>query len=47
NDTDYVDGKIVTGWQGVKKTFATAEELEKYIKQQGLEYEEKKQLTLL
>ncbi|HDM4110549.1 TPA: hypothetical protein PX250_002784, partial [Staphylococcus aureus] len=32
--------------QGVKKTFDTAEELEKYIKQHGLEYEEQKQLTL-
>ncbi|WRN54589.1 SAV1978 family virulence-associated passenger protein [Staphylococcus aureus] len=34
------------GWQGVKKTFDTAEELETYIKQHGLEYEEQKQLTL-
>ncbi|CAC6309805.1 phage family protein [Staphylococcus aureus] len=42
NDT----GHIVPGWQGVKKTFDTAEELEKYIKQHGLEYEEQKQLTL-
>ncbi|MGZ1578251.1 SAV1978 family virulence-associated passenger protein, partial [Staphylococcus argenteus] len=37
---------IVPGWQGVKKTFDTAEELETYIKQHGLEYEEEKQLTL-
>ncbi|WP_150532040.1 SAV1978 family virulence-associated passenger protein, partial [Staphylococcus aureus] len=29
-----------------KKTFDTAEELEIYIKQYGLEYEEQKQLTL-
>ncbi|HID1537508.1 TPA: SAV1978 family virulence-associated passenger protein, partial [Staphylococcus aureus] len=39
-------GHIVPGWQGVKKTFDTAEELEIYIKQRGLEYEEQKQLTL-
>ncbi|EOR32263.1 phiSLT ORF80-like protein, partial [Staphylococcus aureus subsp. aureus 091751] len=26
------------GWQSVKKTFDTAEELEIYIKQHGLEY---------
>ncbi|HCZ3216253.1 TPA: hypothetical protein O2194_002907, partial [Staphylococcus aureus] len=31
---------------GVKKTFDTAEELETYIKQSDLEYEEQKQLTL-
>ncbi|WP_070006176.1 SAV1978 family virulence-associated passenger protein [Staphylococcus aureus] len=46
NDTYYFHGHIVPGWQGVKKTFDTAEELEKYIKQHGLEYEEQKQLTL-
>ncbi|HFF7910025.1 TPA: SAV1978 family virulence-associated passenger protein [Staphylococcus aureus] len=46
NDTYYFRGHIVPGWQGVKKTFDTAEELEKYIKQHGLEYEEQKQLTL-
>ncbi|WP_242437242.1 SAV1978 family virulence-associated passenger protein, partial [Staphylococcus aureus] len=31
---------IVPGWQGVKKTFDTAEELEIYIKQHGSVYEE-------
>ncbi|CAC6381381.1 TPA: phi PVL orf 51-like protein [Staphylococcus aureus] len=46
NDTYYFHGHIVPGWQGVKKTFDTAEELETYIKQQDLEYEEQKQLTL-
>ncbi len=46
NDTYYFHGHIVPGWQGVKKTFDTAEELEIYIKQHGLEYEEQKQLTL-
>lgn len=46
NDTYYFHGHIVPGWQGVKKTFDTAEELETYIKQHGLEYEEQKQLTL-
>ena len=46
NGTYYFHGHIVPGWQGVKKTFDTAEELETYIKQQGLEYEEQKQLTL-
>ncbi|QNZ21518.1 hypothetical protein FPO74_05320 [Staphylococcus aureus] len=46
NGTYYFHGHIVPGWQGVKKTFDTAEELEKYIKQHGLEYEEQKQLTL-
>ncbi|HEA6579103.1 TPA: hypothetical protein RXH57_002544 [Staphylococcus aureus] len=46
NDTYYFHGHIVPGWQGVKKTFDTAEELEKYIKQHGLEYEEQKELTL-
>ena len=46
NDTYYFHGHIVPGWQGVKKTFDTAEELEIYIKQHGLEYEEQEQLTL-
>ncbi|HDM4380187.1 TPA: hypothetical protein PZV21_001684 [Staphylococcus aureus] len=46
NGTYYFHGHIVPGWQGVKKTFDTAEELETYIKQQVLEYEEQKQLTL-
>ncbi|HDH5186829.1 TPA: phi PVL orf 51-like protein [Staphylococcus aureus] len=46
NDTYYFHGHIVPGWQGVKKTFDTTEELETYIKQHGLEYEEQKQLTL-
>ncbi|HHW9527371.1 TPA: phi PVL orf 51-like protein [Staphylococcus aureus] len=46
NGTYYFHGHIVPGWQGVKKTFDTAEELEIYIKQHGLEYEEQKQLTL-
>ncbi|WP_282803391.1 phi PVL orf 51-like protein [Staphylococcus aureus] len=46
NDAYYFHGHIVPGWQGVKKTFDTAEELEIYIKQHGLEYEEQKQLTL-
>ncbi|HHI6208992.1 TPA: SAV1978 family virulence-associated passenger protein, partial [Staphylococcus aureus] len=46
NGTYYFHGHIVPGWQGVKKTFDTTEELEKYIKQHGLEYEEQKQLTL-
>ncbi|EOD4358294.1 TPA: phi PVL orf 51-like protein [Staphylococcus aureus] len=46
NGTYYFHGHIVPGWQGVKKTFYTAEELETYIKQHGLEYEEQKQLTL-
>ncbi|HHV8710262.1 TPA: SAV1978 family virulence-associated passenger protein [Staphylococcus aureus] len=46
NDTYYFHGHIVPGWQGVKKTFDTAEDLEIYIKQHGLEYEEQKQLTL-
>ncbi len=40
NGTYYFHGHIVPGWQGVKKTFDTAEELETYIKQHGLEYEE-------
>ncbi|EOB7157348.1 SAV1978 family virulence-associated passenger protein [Staphylococcus aureus] len=46
NDTYYFHGHIVPDWQGVKKTFDTAEELGIYIKQHGLEYEEQKQLTL-
>ncbi|HHM4058395.1 TPA: SAV1978 family virulence-associated passenger protein [Staphylococcus aureus] len=46
NGNYYFHGHIVPGWQGVKKTFDTAEELEIYIKQHGLEYEEQKQLTL-
>ncbi|HDA5355342.1 TPA: phi PVL orf 51-like protein [Staphylococcus aureus] len=46
NGTYYFHGHIVPGWQGVKKTFDTAEELEIYIKQHDLEYEEQKQLTL-
>ncbi|EVW03519.1 SAV1978 family virulence-associated passenger protein, partial [Staphylococcus aureus] len=45
NGTYYFHGHIVPGWQSVKKTFDTAEELEIYIKQHGLEYEEQKQLT--
>ncbi|HDJ2867718.1 TPA: hypothetical protein PP379_002208 [Staphylococcus aureus] len=46
NGTYYFHGHIVPGCQSVKKTFDTAEELEIYIKQHGLEYEEQKQLTL-
>ncbi|HGO3442464.1 TPA: phi PVL orf 51-like protein [Staphylococcus aureus] len=46
NGTYYFHGHIVPGWQGVKETFDTTEELEIYIKQHGLEYEEQKQLTL-
>lgn len=46
NDIYYFHGHIVPGWQGVKKTFDTAEGLETYIKQSDLEYEEQKQLTL-
>ncbi|EOB0962666.1 hypothetical protein HBR00_09785 [Staphylococcus aureus] len=46
NGAYYFHGHIVPGWQGVKKTFDTAEELEIYIKQHGLEYEEQKELTL-
>ncbi|AXG27716.1 SAV1978 family virulence-associated passenger protein [Staphylococcus aureus] len=46
NGTYYLHGHIVPSWQGVKKTYDTAEELETYIKQHGLEYEEQKQLTL-
>ncbi|HHP5412637.1 TPA: SAV1978 family virulence-associated passenger protein, partial [Staphylococcus aureus] len=37
NGTYYFHGHIVPGWQGVKKMFDTAEELETYIKQHGLE----------
>lgn len=33
NGTYYFHGHIVPGWQGVKQTFDTAEELEIYIKQ--------------
>ncbi|HCY9432669.1 TPA: hypothetical protein O2D57_001169 [Staphylococcus aureus] len=46
NGTYYFHGHIVPGWQGVKKTFDTAGELEIYIKQHDLEYEEQEQLTL-
>ncbi|HDG6690211.1 TPA: SAV1978 family virulence-associated passenger protein, partial [Staphylococcus aureus] len=46
NGAYYFHGHIVPDWQGVKKTFDTAEELGIYIKQHGLEYEEQKQLTL-
>ncbi|HDF1329719.1 TPA: phi PVL orf 51-like protein [Staphylococcus aureus] len=46
NSTYYFHGHIVPGWQSVKKTFDTAEELEIYIKQHDLEYEEQKQPTL-
>ena len=46
NGTYYFHGHIVPGWQSVKKTFDTAEELEIYIKQHDLEYEEQKQPTL-
>ncbi|HDP2866617.1 phi PVL orf 51-like protein [Staphylococcus aureus] len=46
NGAYYFHGHIVPDWQGVKKTFDTAEELEIYIKQHGLEYEEQKQLNL-
>ncbi|SCS63985.1 phage family protein [Staphylococcus aureus] len=46
NGTYYFHGHIVPGWQDLKKTFDTTEELETYIKQHGLEYEEQKQLTL-
>ncbi|HEE8676837.1 phi PVL orf 51-like protein [Staphylococcus aureus] len=46
NGTYYFHGHIVPGWQGVKKTFDTSKELETYIKQHGLEYEEQKQPTL-
>ncbi|HHO6256129.1 TPA: SAV1978 family virulence-associated passenger protein [Staphylococcus aureus] len=46
NGTYYFHGHHKTMFKGVKKTFDTAEELETYIKQHGLEYEEQKQLTL-
>ncbi|WP_371388484.1 SAV1978 family virulence-associated passenger protein [Staphylococcus aureus] len=46
NGNYYFHGHIVPGWQGVKKTFDTAEELEIYIQQHGLVYEIQKQLTL-
>ncbi|MCB8274136.1 SAV1978 family virulence-associated passenger protein [Staphylococcus aureus] len=46
NGTYYFHGHYKTMFKGVKKTFDTAEELEIYIKQHGLEYEEQKQLTL-
>ncbi len=46
NGTYYFHGHIVPGWQGVKKTFDTAEELEIYIKQHGLEYETEATVSL-
>ncbi|HAR6960011.1 TPA: SAV1978 family virulence-associated passenger protein [Staphylococcus aureus] len=46
NGTYYFHGHYKTMFKGVKKTFDTAEELETYIKQHDLEYEEQKQLTL-
>ncbi|HCW8236151.1 TPA: hypothetical protein OYF98_001619 [Staphylococcus aureus] len=46
NGNYYFHGHHKTMFKGVKKTFDTAEELETYIKQHGLEYEEQKQLTL-
>ncbi|HAR6842949.1 TPA: hypothetical protein I2K38_002822 [Staphylococcus aureus] len=46
NGTYYFHGHYKTMFKGVKKTFDTAEELETYIKQSDLEYEEQKQLTL-
>ncbi|HDP6140267.1 TPA: hypothetical protein P6X26_002732 [Staphylococcus aureus] len=46
NGTYYFHGHYKTMFKGVKKTFDTAEELETYIKQQDLEYEEQKQPTL-
>ncbi|MDO6979139.1 SAV1978 family virulence-associated passenger protein [Staphylococcus aureus] len=46
NGTYYFHGHYKTMFKGVKKTFDTAEELEIYIKQSDLEYEEQKQLTL-
>ncbi|HDE7762395.1 TPA: hypothetical protein PDZ75_002573 [Staphylococcus aureus] len=46
NGTYYFHGHYKTMFKGVKKTFDTAEELETYIKQHALEYEEQKQLTL-
>ncbi|QFJ89462.1 hypothetical protein DQU93_05975 [Staphylococcus aureus] len=44
--TYYFHGHYKTMFKGVKKTFDTAEELEIYIKQHDLEYEEQKQPTL-
>ncbi|MBE5673750.1 hypothetical protein HU219_07480 [Staphylococcus sp. SS35] len=46
NGTYYFHGHHKTMFKGAKKTFDTPEELETYIKQRGLEYEEQKQLTL-
>ncbi|MBG3811895.1 hypothetical protein I4842_08225 [Staphylococcus aureus] len=46
NGTYYFHGHNVPCLQSVKKTFDTAEELEIYIKQHDLEYEEQKQPTL-
>ncbi|NGW91447.1 hypothetical protein G6W68_14355 [Staphylococcus aureus] len=46
NGTYYFHGHYKTMFKGVKKTFDTAEELEIYIKQYDLEYEEQKQPTL-
>ncbi|HCZ8898819.1 TPA: hypothetical protein O4F54_001454 [Staphylococcus aureus] len=40
NGTYYFHGHYKTMFKGVKKTFDTAEELEIYIKQHDLEYEE-------
>ncbi|MGT2341509.1 SAV1978 family virulence-associated passenger protein [Staphylococcus aureus] len=42
----YFHGHIVPDWQGVKKTFDTAEELETYIKRTSGWNREQKQLTL-
>ena len=46
NGSYYFHGHYKTMFKGVKKTFDTAEELEIYIKQHDLEYEEQKQPTL-
>ncbi|MCS5278570.1 phi PVL orf 51-like protein [Staphylococcus aureus] len=46
NGTYYFHGHYKTMFKSVKKTFDTAEELEIYIKQHDLEYEEQKQPTL-
>lgn len=46
NDIYLIHGHHKTMFKGVKKTFDTAEELEIYIKQHDLEYEEQKQPTL-
>ncbi|HDA1266032.1 TPA: hypothetical protein P6003_002709 [Staphylococcus aureus] len=46
NGTYYFHGHYKTMFKGVKKTFDTAEELDIYIKQHDLEYEEQKQPTL-